>query len=50
MSWIVLELINKQFPTIQTDEDGVPLLFETDDEASEEAALCQDGLIVNIGE
>ena len=46
--YIVIELFDKIFPTIVTDEEGIPLVFEDRSEAEIEAADCQDGLIVCI--
>ena len=46
--YIVIELFDKSFPTIVTDEEGIPLVFEDRGEAEIEASDCQNGLIVDI--
>ena len=48
MSWIVIETFDRHWPSICTDTDGRPLIFETEEEAQEEADDCQDAVIVEI--
>lgn len=44
--FIVIEKFDVYFPCICTNEDGLPLIFNTPEEAQEEADKCQDGIIV----
>ena len=46
--YIVIEAFDITWPTIVTDEDGKPMLFETSEEAEAEAAECQCGIVVGI--
>ena len=46
--YIIIELFDKTFPTIVTNEEGIPLVFEDKNEAEIEAEDCQNGLIVDI--
>ena len=48
--YIVIEKFDKDYPSIVTDEDGMPKIFETKAEALIEAGDCQDGLIVNLNQ
>lgn len=46
--FIVIEKFNPDYPTIVTDEDGQPIIFQTIEEAEIETDNCQDGQIVEI--
>ena len=46
--FIVIEKFDKLFPTIVTNEDGTPMLFEQEDQAHAEADECQDGQVVEL--
>lgn len=46
--YIVIEKFDIEYPTIVTDEDGFPKLFDTREEAQTEANDCQDGLVVAL--
>lgn len=46
--YIVIEKFNPGWPTIVTDEEGQPKLFDSWKSASEEAEDCQDGIIVDL--
>lgn len=46
--YIIIETFDPEFPNIVTNEDGIPLIFETEAEANIEAEDCQDPIIVNI--
>jgi hypothetical protein len=46
--FIVIENMNPEFPTIVTDENGIPKIFASYIEAETEAEDCQDGQIVEI--
>ena len=46
--YIVIETFDRTFPSIATDENGMPLLFETEEQAKLEAADLQEGVIVEI--
>ena len=49
MAYLVIERFDADYPPICTDmESGMPLIFETKDEAQEEADECQDGLVVEF--
>ena len=49
MSFIVIECFGgAEYAGICTDEDGNNLVFEDKAAAEEEAADCQDGLVVEI--
>ena len=48
MAYIVIEAFDPEWPTIVTDEDGKPLIFEDSSEALQEADDCQNGIIVEI--
>lgn len=41
--YIVIECFDVYWPTIVTDEEGKPLLFDTLEEAQKEADDCQNG-------
>ena len=46
--FIVIETFDPTFPSIVTDENGMPLLFETEEQANLEVAELQEGIIVEI--
>jgi len=46
--FIVIETFDPTFPSIATNEDGYPLLFDTEKEAQKEADDCQMGVVVEI--
>ena len=46
--YIVIETFDKVFPYIVTDEDGMRLVFDTKEEAEEEAEELQLGIVVEI--
>lgn len=46
--YIVIETFDTTFPSIICDEEGCPLLFDTIEEAKEEADECQDAIVVEI--
>lgn len=46
--FIVIETFDSTFPSIVTDENGMPLLFETEEQANLEVAELQEGIIVEI--
>ena len=46
--YIVIEVFPENFPSIVTDEQGNPLLFDSIEDASAEADECQNGVVVNI--
>lgn len=47
--FIVLETHGgAEYATIVTEEDGLNKVFETRKEAEDEAADCQDGIIVEV--
>lgn len=48
--YIVIEKFNPEWPTIVTDEEGKPKLFDSWQAASEEAEDCQDGIIVDLNQ
>jgi hypothetical protein len=49
MSWIVIDTFDRYFPCIVVDpENGMPLLFDTEEEAQEEANECQIAIVVEI--
>ncbi|MBS1501476.1 MAG: hypothetical protein JST32_05410 [Bacteroidetes bacterium] len=49
MSYIVIETHGgPEYAIICIDENGNNLVFETCEEAGEEAANCQDGIVVEI--
>jgi len=47
--WIVIECFDVSFPSIVTNEEGFPIIFESEEEANLEAGECQKGIIVKIG-
>ena len=46
--YIVIEAHDINWPVIVTDEDGQPLIFNTEQEAQEEADECQNGIVVEL--
>ena len=46
--YIVIETFDKVFPYIVTDQDGMPLVFDSLKEANKEADNLQDGIVVEI--
>jgi len=44
--FIVIDLFDKDFPNIVTDENGVPKIFDTREEAETEAEDTQDGMVI----
>lgn len=49
MCFIVIETLGgAEYATIVTDIEGNNLVFDTREEAEQEAADCQDGLVVEI--
>jgi hypothetical protein len=49
MSFIVIETHGgPEYAAIVTDKDGNNLVFDFRDDAEEEAADCQDGLVVEL--
>ncbi len=47
--YIVIETFDPYWPCIVSDpETGAPKLFDTKEEAEDEAAECQDGLVVEL--
>ena len=47
--WIVIETFDKECPAIVCDpEDGMPLIFDDEEEAQKEADECQEGIVVDI--
>lgn len=43
--FIVIDLFDKDFPCIVSNEEGMPKIFETREEAEKEAEDCQDGVV-----
>jgi hypothetical protein len=47
--YIVIETFDSSYPSIVVDmESGMPLLFDTKEEAEAEADECQMGIVVEI--
>jgi hypothetical protein len=46
--FIVIETFDKLFPSILCNENGYPLLFDTEEEAKQNADDCQIGIVVEI--
>ena len=47
--YIVIETFDPLWPAIQVDPDnGMPLIFETEEEAQKEANECQNGIVVKV--
>ena len=46
--YIVIETFDPTFPSIATDENGLPLLFNTETQAKLCANELQEGIIVEI--
>jgi hypothetical protein len=47
--FIVIELQNPIFPTIVTDSEGFPNIYDNRADAEREAETCQNGMVVKIG-
>ena len=45
-TYIVIEIFDRNYPTIITNNDGFPVLFNTKEEAELEASECQNGIVV----
>lgn len=43
--FIVIDVFDRTYPSIVTDENGMPMLFDTEAEAQAEADDCQDGCV-----
>ena len=48
MKYIVIETANEEWPSIVTDEDGKPLIFEDSSDALKEAFECQKGIVTPL--
>ena len=49
MSYIVIETHGgAEYAIIVTDENGNNLVFDNKDDAEEEAADCQDGIVIEL--
>jgi hypothetical protein len=48
MNYIVIEIFDKLYPTIVTDSNGFPILFDNLEDAEEEADRCQKGKVIEI--
>jgi hypothetical protein len=48
MRLIVIDTFNTNFPSIVTDEDGNPKIFNNHADAQTEADDCQEAIIVEI--
>ncbi len=49
MSYIIIETFGgPEYAIVATDTDGNNLVFETYEEAEQEAKECQDGIIVEL--
>jgi hypothetical protein len=48
MSHIVMEILGAEYVIIVTDTDGNNLVFETRQEAGQEAENFQDGIVVEL--
>ena len=46
--YIVIDAFNPEWPTIVTDEDGKPKMFESCTDAINEKEELQDGIIVDL--
>lgn len=47
--YIVIDTFDSDFPCIVSNpDDGMPLLFDTEEEAKEEASNCQSAIVVNL--
>lgn len=47
--YIVIDTSDLSFPAIVVNpNDGMPLLFDTKEEAQEEANQCQSAIVVNL--
>ena len=48
MAYIVIETFDYNFPTIVTDENGMPKMYNDLNEAEKEARECQRGMVVPL--
>lgn len=49
MSYIIIEKFGgAEYATIATDENGNNLVFDDKGDAEEEAADCQDGIVIEL--
>jgi len=49
MCYIILELHGgPEYATVLTDQNGSNLVFESREDADDEAADCQDGIVVEL--
>lgn len=49
MSWIVLEIFSgADHASIVTNPDGTNKVFDTEQEANDEALLCQEGVYLEL--
>lgn len=46
--FIVIDTFDLDFPYIVSSETGMPLLFDTKEEAQKEADECQEAIVVEI--
>lgn len=46
--YIVIEDFGPEFPYIVIDIEGMPIIFKSEEEAKEEASLCQNGKVVEL--
>ncbi len=46
--FIVIEKFDREFPSIVTNTEGFPLLFDTAEQAQQEADDCQNGQVVQL--
>ena len=46
--FIVIDTFDSDFPQIVCSETGMPLLFDTKEEAQKEADECQKAIVVEI--
>jgi hypothetical protein len=47
--FIVIDTFDMYFPCIVTDpENGMPIIFDTKEEAQEEADKCQEAIVVEL--
>lgn len=49
MRYVVIEDFNGLINLVADPESGVTKVFNTKEEAQEEASECQNGIIVNLG-
>lgn len=44
--YIVVDIFDTHFPSIVCNEDGYPLLFDSEEDAQQEANQCQRAVVV----